>query len=946
MADAIVQVAPDSTGKMVDNSSLTVGANTVYRQRLNIADPTTAAGLAVVINTTPTGSEYGLAVRLTGPLPAGTNTLGLIKITDGTNAVGVRPDGYINTRPDPTTLFFDTFETLDTTNSWTVSGSTAPTAIAGNAVANPGTAANATSIARTQASFIPGSSAYLQFAGIVQIETAVITGAVRFWGLGVPNGSPTVTTPILNGSVFEIGSSDGLLYGRVYSGGVKTQEVALTRPTDGAVHRYQIIYKASRVYYNIDNVDVGSIAFPNPAVAAFPAVFGTVNGGSVLGTATSATISLVGVGDTAKNSNQISDGTYPWRKAAVSASGALAVQGVSGGVAQPMTLTSSSTGGLTATFRPDGEIRVAMDATSLLLDTFETLNTTDTWTTAASGTGAAVTGSSGNLVVAGGTAASSYGSIASKAFFINGATAFTNYTSAWVIDASAITGNKRVFGLGVVNPSPTTAAPITNGVVFELQDTDGSMVGAVYSNGSRTATVPITRPTDGGAHRYNIFFRASRVYFELDSNAATTYSIALPNPQVDALSAVAVSVNAASGFPGTSPTLAASVIGIADTGRNNQQISDGTFAWRKATVKAGAVNPLSTDTALVTTPHPGSLATISTVNSTTANLGVSATFTGTTEDVTIYAQATVSVFANQASATDGLSIQQSTDGTNWDFFDVYSIPASTGKTFTIPVQARYMRIVYTNGAVAQTAFRLQTVYSVGVRRGSAVRPQDGRANDNDMEEVMSYLSAFNGTSWDRVRLKPASTAVAATDQALVVGLHPSSPLPAGTNVIGGTMGDIASGVTDGNAPVKIGGQARITNPTAVTDGQRVNAIYDKLGKQVVVGAIRDLKAKQITTITASVAETTIVTAGAAGVFNDVYGFVFTNTSATAINVAIREATAGTTIMNIAVPAADTRGLMLPVDSALPQATAASNWTATCSASITSLIVTALYVKNT
>ena len=70
MADDIVQLAPDGTGKKADMSSLTVGANTVYRQRMNLADPTVAAALALVMNSAPAGTEYGLVVRQAGPIGA------------------------------------------------------------------------------------------------------------------------------------------------------------------------------------------------------------------------------------------------------------------------------------------------------------------------------------------------------------------------------------------------------------------------------------------------------------------------------------------------------------------------------------------------------------------------------------------------------------------------------------------------------------------------------------------------------------------------------------------------------------------------------------------------------------------------------------------------------------------------------------------------------------
>lgn len=157
-------------------------------------------------------------------------------------------------------------------------------------------------------------------------------------------------------------------------------------------------------------------------------------------------------------------------------------------------------------------------------------------------------------------------------------------------------------------------------------------------------------------------------------------------------------------------------------------------------------------------------------------------------------------------------------------------------------------------------------------------------------------------------------------------------------------GTLAHDAVDSGNPIKTGGQARTTNPTAVADADRTNFIADKLGKQVVVGSIRDLKANQVTTITASTSETTIVTA-VASTFLDLYGLIITNTSATAVNVAIKDATAGTTRLNIAVPAGDTRGFMLPESGAIKQASVNNNWTATSSASVSSLVITALTVAN-
>jgi len=164
----------------------------------------------------------------------------------------------------------------------------------------------------------------------------------------------------------------------------------------------------------------------------------------------------------------------------------------------------------------------------------------------------------------------------------------------------------------------------------------------------------------------------------------------------------------------------------------------------------------------------------------------------------------------------------------------------------------------------------------------------------------------------------------------------------GTGVIGGVT---ASGSAVAANPVTFGGRAATANPTAVADTQVVNAMFDKLGKQVVVGAIRTLKGMQETTITSSTAETTIVSQ-TASTFNDLYGLTVANSSATATKVTLKDSTGGTTRWVGYVPAGDMRGFMLPVDSALPQATVNTNWTLTCTTSVASIDVSAFFVANT
>lgn len=100
MADQVVQITA-GTGVKIDVSELTVAAQTVERQRMNIADPTVAAGLAVVGNSAPTGTEYGLFVRHTGVAQAGGvyNTSPPVLTNGATSALQLDVNGNLKTNP-------------------------------------------------------------------------------------------------------------------------------------------------------------------------------------------------------------------------------------------------------------------------------------------------------------------------------------------------------------------------------------------------------------------------------------------------------------------------------------------------------------------------------------------------------------------------------------------------------------------------------------------------------------------------------------------------------------------------------------------------------------------------------------------------------------------------------------------------------------------------------
>ena len=337
----------------------------------------------------------------------------------------------------------------------------------------------------------------------------------------------------------------------------------------------------------------------------------------------------------------------------------------------------------------------------------------------------------------------------------------------------------------------STPPSLTNGQMSALQvDTSGNLlvsgslsVGGTTDNSAFTAGTSTGTPamgfyhstidtvTDGRAAAVGITSKRALLVNLQTAAGAETGIAALPL-QVSlantASNATAVKVDGTGGtFPvsGTvavssittsvTPGTAATNLGKAeDAGHTTGDVGVMALGVRNDAGTALATTTL--DYIPITTDEVGAtwMATngrISSANSTTANLSGGAAFTGTSEEVKNYAAIQVSVFSSHASATDGLSLQQSSDATNWDITDTYSIPATTGKVFSVQPAARYFRLVYTNGATLTTSLRIQTVYHTIAPNASSQRASDAYTNETDLTQQWVFNSIFNGTTWDRVR---------------------------------------------------------------------------------------------------------------------------------------------------------------------------------------------------
>jgi len=122
-------------------------------------------------------------------------------------------------------------------------------------------------------------------------------------------------------------------------------------------------------------------------------------------------------------------------------------------------------------------------------------------------------------------------------------------------------------------------------------------------------------------------------------------------------------------------------------------------------------------------------------NTTVLPLGADGVFSGLFEDIKDVAFKSISVFADVASAVDGLKFQWSTDGVNPDFTEATSVQAGVGRGFALTPRARYFRMVYVNGPAAQTIFRLAVVYhSSGT--GLITRPLSKNLTDDNFAQTV------------------------------------------------------------------------------------------------------------------------------------------------------------------------------------------------------------------
>lgn len=206
---------------------------------------------------------------------------------------------------------------------------------------------------------------------------------------------------------------------------------------------------------------------------------------------------------------------------------------------------------------------------------------------------------------------------------------------------------------------------------------------------------------------------------------------------------------------------------------------------------------------------------ISAENSSSDILQADGVFTGTAIDITDCGIVFVSISTDVASATDGLSIEQSSDGTNWDHCDVYNVGVGGNKNYAINPHSQWLRVVYTNGGTIQGHFRLQTICKAN-SLPSSHRIQDTITDDDDSRLVKSVLSGqsdINGTFENAKTYRGALQIDAALVHQVGISEHVKRDFGGATTIdVAASSGDTVINVT-ATTGFSIGDLIRISNTT-------------------------------------------------------------------------------------------------------------------------------------
>lgn len=240
-----------------------------------------------------------------------------------------------------------------------------------------------------------------------------------------------------------------------------------------------------------------------------------------------------------------------------------------------------------------GSLRVQEGETQLFQEGFDTstLDTTNRWKSpTAAGGGVAATNALTNTVLQTGTTANGYSYLESQPSFPPVNPGWLLFYTGVNLPFPTVVNQYFAWGLGTSPTTPTAATPLTNACVFEV-NTDGKMYAATYQSGTRRVVQDLSttgnskQPQDASVHKYYIYYKGDNIFWCIDGPdlvvASTPTGVLGPDVNILPIKFTAIAGSVA---PLSSGSLTVNTVNLADTSRNNLQISDATYPWRQAAV--------------------------------------------------------------------------------------------------------------------------------------------------------------------------------------------------------------------------------------------------------------------------------------------------------------------------------------------------------------------------
>lgn len=284
------------------------------------------------------------------------------------------------------------------------------------------------------------------------------------------------------------------------------------------------------------------------------------------------------------------------------------------GTTNGTTIVNNNTGSATAAeVTATKRLRIQMDSTQIFYDAWDsgTVDTTYNWNAAVTGGNGSSTPSTGQEILSSGTTASGYAYLTSKNKLQPVSPGYLQFDHQIQFTYPLPAHTYAYWGAGTVPATPTSSAPLTDAVAFELA-TNGKMSAVCYASGTRnsiqdlsSSTGNSTQPTDANIHKYEIYMRGDNIYWLIDNQTVASIATGALGPNTNLLPVMLLSGVDATGASSAQQLTSAAVY-VGDTSKAFSHISDPTHPQYAVAVKPGSTAAASTDTSLVVGISPNS----------------------------------------------------------------------------------------------------------------------------------------------------------------------------------------------------------------------------------------------------------------------------------------------------------------------------------------------------